>query len=83
MSSEEIVQKLQESKDAEMVPNHILNGLRRQLRGNVQVPAELQKLLRLVGGGGFLARRDVSLWNYTTEDGPMEFCLKGYQFVEV
>ena len=83
ISSEEIVQKLQESKDAGLVPNHILNGLRRQLRGNVQVPAELQKLLRLVGGGGFLARRDVSLWNYTTEDGPIEFCLKGYQFVEV
>ena len=82
LDNPEVLEKLQESKDKQLVPNHILIGLRRQLKGREET-AQQKILLDLVGEGDHLAKCDVSLWDYTNKVTPKEIRIKAYQFLEV
>ena len=82
LQNSEILEKLQESKDKGKVPNLVLIALRRQLGGS-ELTDQQEKLLSLVGEGEYLAKQDVSLWDYASGDEPREVCVRAYQFVEV
>ena len=82
LANPSVLGELQESKDKGMVPNHLLIGLRRQLKGQ-ELTEQQQTLFSLVGEGDHLAKQDVSLWDYTFADAPKEIRIKAYQFLEV
>ena len=72
--------KLEPMKKSEC--NHALIAIRRQLGGS-ELTDQQEKLLSLVGEGEYLAKQEVSLWDYTSGDEPREISVRAYQFVEV